>query len=112
MLRSQEKFESMLCDLKSNEQGFQLASKIMLVSMKPNFQICLNIEVISGVEIFCFQSQARNKIYVIYKTLFYYKSEYDSVWLYELVLYENVLRFEDAKRLDPPNKFGTDIILI
>ena len=81
--------------------------------MKPNFQICLKIEVISGSSWnFCFQSQARNKIYLIYKTLFYYKSEYNSVWLHELILYEHVLRFEDAKRLDPPNKFGTEIILI
>ena len=33
-------------DLRSREQRFQLVSNIMLVSMKPIFQICLRNEVI------------------------------------------------------------------
>ena len=87
-------------DLKSEEQSFQLVSKIMLVSMKPIFQICLKCE---GAEKVRFQKWSRYKIYLILKNFVYYKlMESKLVWLQKLIYVWECMKIEDAGRLDPP----------
>ena len=67
--------------------------------------MCLRIVIFYGIEKM-FSKGNKNKICMVSKTLFCYKFEYNSVRVPELMLYEYVLKIEDAKCLNLQNSLA------
>ena len=90
-------------DLISEEQSFQLVSKIMLVSMKPIFSKLFEMwsDQRSGKGLF--SEWLRNEIYLVSEIFIHYKlMEYKLVRLHKLINVWECMKVEDAGCLDPP----------